>query len=283
VTAALELLRAAERLSALPPLSSAGGALPDVDQVVGAAESLRRLIIARLLGGAALTEVHATFASVAHVFEPQIERSLAFASMRERTAHEIVTQFLDSLPDIAMAIAADARAALDGDPAATCIDEVLVAYPGLIALAYHRLAHRLHRLGAMLIPRILAEHAHARTGIDIHPEARLGGSLFIDHGTGVVIGQTCRIGERVRIYQGVTLGARRFDTDAAGRPIDLPRHPIVEDDVVIYAGATVLGRITIGAGSIIGGNVWLVKSVPPGTRLVASPSRSDRFESGSGI
>ncbi|HEX8056979.1 MAG TPA: serine acetyltransferase, partial [Novosphingobium sp.] len=136
------------------------------------------------------------------------------------------------------------------------------------AVIHHRIAHELYLLGAPLVARIIAEIAHSRTGIDIHPGARIGESFFIDHGTGVVIGQTAIIGDRVRIYQAVTLGARSFRTDEQGKLVkDDPRHPIVEDDVTIYSGATILGRITIGKGSVIGGNVWLTRSVPPGSRV----------------
>jgi serine O-acetyltransferase len=178
----------------------------------------------------------------------------------------------------------DAQAAYDGDPAATDPTEAIFCYPGLLALTSHRIAHELHRLGVPLLPRIINEHAHSLTGIDIHPGAQLGTSLFIDHGTGVVIGETCVIGNRVRIYQGVTLGAKSFPLDDDGKPIKgVPRHPIVEDDVILYAGATVLGRVTIGRGSVIGGNVWLVRSVPPDSRISQSPVRDDGYVAGAGI
>jgi serine O-acetyltransferase len=157
-------------------------------------------------------------------------------------------------------------------------------YPGITAITHHRLAHELYQLGVPLIPRIISELAHAATGIDIHPGARIGGSFFIDHGTGVVIGETSVIGERVCLYQGVTLGAKSFPLDAQGKPIKgRPRHPVVEDDVIIYAGATILGRITIGRGSSIGGNVWLTRGVPPGSRITQALVRDDLFDGGSGI
>ncbi|RPJ73037.1 MAG: serine acetyltransferase, partial [Acidobacteria bacterium] len=145
-------------------------------------------------------------------------------------------------------------------------------------------AHELYRLVAPLLPRMITEHAHGVTGIDIHPGASIGESFFIDHGTGVVVGETCEIGRRVRLYQGVTLGARSFQLDADGKPVKgVPRHPIVEDEVVIYSGATVLGRITVGAGSIIGGNVWLTHSVPPGSRVSQGQVRQVRYSDGAGI
>ena len=186
----------------------------------------------------------------------------------DSTAGRIIARFAARLPDIRRMLDSDVEAAFAGDPAARSVDEVLLCYPGVIAIMHHRIAHELYLLGAPLVARILAEVAHSRTGIDIHPGARIGHSFFIDHGTGVVIGQTAIIGDRVRIYQAVTLGARSFRTDEAGNIIkDEPRHPIVEDDVTIYSGATILGRITVGQGSVIGGNVWLTHSIPAGSRV----------------
>jgi serine O-acetyltransferase len=181
-------------------------------------------------------------------------------------------------------LGSDVRAAYEGDPAATSQDEALFCYPGITAITHHRIAHELYRLGVPLIPRIISEIAHAETGIDIHPGAQIGARFFIDHGTGVVIGETCVIGERVRLYQGVTLGAKSFPTDAHGNPIKgTPRHPIVEDDVIIYAGATILGRITIGRGASIGGNVWLTQAVPAGSRVTQAQVKQESFEGGAGI
>nr|WP_301291039.1 serine O-acetyltransferase EpsC [Robbsia andropogonis] len=193
-------------------------------------------------------------------------------------AHDIVQTFASRLPDIRSRLDADVLAAFQGDPAAGSVDEVLLCYPGILAIIHHRLAHELFTLGLPLLARMLAERAHGETGVDIHPGARIGQGCFIDHGTGVVIGETAIIGERVRIYQAVTLGAKRFPRDAAGNlEKGLARHPIVEDDVVIYAGATILGRITIGRGAVIGGNVWLTQDVAPGshvTQAVASTAVS---------
>ena len=161
---------------------------------------------------------------------------------------------------------------------------MLVCYPGIAAIINHRLAHELYRLELPLIARMIAEIAHSKTGIDIHPGAHIGPSFFIDHGTGVVIGETTIIGERVRLYQAVTLGAKRFPTDENGMLIKgHARHPIVEDDVVIYAGATLLGRITIGKGSTIGGNVWLTRSVPPDSNISQAQVRQELFIHGAGI
>lgn len=202
----------------------------------------------------------------------------------EERAMRVTAQFVARLPEVRRRLATDVQAAYVGDPAATSPAETILCYPGILALTCHRLSHELRLLEVPLLPRIIAEHAHALTGIDIHPGAQIGDSCFIDHGTGVVVGETCEIGQRVRIYQGVTLGARSFPTDQNGHLVKgIPRHPIVEDDVVIYGGATVLGRITIGAGSVIGGNVWLTHSVPPGSHVSQGEVRQTRFTGGGGI
>jgi serine O-acetyltransferase len=189
------------------------------------------------------------------------------------TAMAITRRFLEALPEIRRALMLDVQAAFDGDPAAKSLAEIILAYPGLRAITIYRLAHALLRLGVGLMPRMMTEHAHQRTGIDIHPGARIGESFFIDHGTGVVIGETTDIGKNVKIYQGVTLGALSFPKDERGKVIrEGKRHPTIEDDVVIYAGATILGGTTvIGTGSIIGGNTWVTHSLPPGTRVVTNP------------
>lgn len=206
------------------------------------------------------------------------------ASTTAEPAQAIVQRFAARLPAVRELLDSDIAAAFEGDPAARSVDEILACYPGIIAIIYHRLAHELFRLGACLIARMIAEIAHSQTGIDIHPGAQIGGSFFIDHGTGVVIGETAVIGERVRLYQAVTLGAKRFPTDENGVLLKgHARHPIVEDGVVIYAGATILGRITIGAGSTIGGNVWLTQSVPPGSSVTQARMASERLEGGAGI
>ncbi|MET0365152.1 MAG: serine O-acetyltransferase EpsC, partial [Sphingobium sp.] len=171
------------------------------------------------------------------------------------------------LPAIRRLLDEDVEAAYAGDPAARSVDEVLLCYPCVTALIHHRIAHELYKLGAPLVARIIAEAGHSRTGIDIHPGAQIGESFFIDHGTGVVIGQTAIIGNRVRLYQAVTLGARSFREDEDGNLVNEPRHPIIEDNVTIYAGATILGRVIIGKCSVIGGNVWLTRSVPAGSRV----------------
>jgi len=191
----------------------------------------------------------------------------------EDAARTAAQAFAQSLPEIRRLLDTDVLAAFHGDPAARSVDEVLLCYPGVLALVYHRIAHRLYRLDLPLLARIVAELAHGLTGIDIHPGAQIGAGFFIDHGTGVVIGETAVIGQRVRLYQAVTLGAKSFPTDAQGHlQKGLPRHPVVEDDVVIYAGATVLGRVTLGRGAVIGGNVWLMHDVPPGGHVTQARS-----------
>ncbi len=192
------------------------------------------------------------------------------------SAAVINQEFATRLPRIRQLLDSDLLAAYEGDPAATSLDEILVCYPSMIAIIYHRIAHELHLLGAPLVARMIAEISHSATGIDIHPGATIGASFFIDHGTGVVIGETAVIGKHVRIYQAVTLGAKRFPKEADGSLVKgNARHPIVEDDVVIYAGATILGRITVGQGSTIGGNVWLTHSVPPHSLVSQSQAHSE--------
>jgi serine O-acetyltransferase len=184
-------------------------------------------------------------------------------------AHETALKFIQALPDLRTILATDIRAALEGDPAAKSFDEIISSYPGLFAITVYRMAHKLYELDVPLLPRMMTEHAHGLTGIDIHPGAEIGESFFIDHGTGVVVGETTEIGKRVRIYQGVTLGALSLPRDARNRFKNKKRHPTIEDDVIIYSNATLLGaEAVIGARSIIGGNVWLTESVPPDTKIL---------------
>ena len=218
----------------------------------------------------------------------QVRRGLQFSEQSEaharhssedaltEQAHNITREFAAGLPRIRALLVSDVQAAFAGDPAATSVAEIMLCYPGTIAILHYRLAHLLHQLGAPFIARLICDIAHSKTGVDIHPAAQIGASFFIDHGTGVVIGETAILGQGVRLYQHVTLGAKRFPADASGALIKgTPRHPIVEDDVVIYAGATILGRITIGAGSTIGGNVWLTQSVPANSSVSQAQMRND--------
>lgn len=178
-------------------------------------------------------------------------------------------QFIARLPHIRRLLATDVEAAYNGDPAATSYGEVISCYPAIKAISNYRIAHELRQLNVPLIPRIITEMAHSETGIDIHPGAQIGSHFTIDHGTGVVIGETCIIGNNVKLYQGVTLGAKSFPLDEEGKPIKgIPRHPILEDDVIIYSNATILGRITIGKGATVGGNIWVTQDVAPGDRIV---------------
>ena len=272
--------------------------LPSREAVLAVVEDLRAVLFPGYFGTSDLHDeslhyfVGATLARALGSLEEQVGRGIAFTERHEvstcahcgRAARTIVKSFLGWLPDIRRLCASDVEAAYEGDPALKSRDEAIFAYPGIFAVTSQRLAHALHELGVPLIPRIITEHAHTLTGIDIHPGARIGERFFIDHGTGVVIGETSIIGRNVRLYQGVTLGAKSFPLDEGGKPIKgIDRHPIVEDDVVVYAGATILGRVVIGKGSSIGGNVWLTASVPPGSRITQAESREMRFANGGGI
>lgn len=197
----------------------------------------------------------------------------------ENTSRQKAMQFLQTLPHIRKMLASDAQAAYEGDPAATSSGETIFCYPSILAMTHQRIAHELYRLGVPVIPRIITEMAHSCTGIDIHPGADIGEEFFIDHGTGVVIGETSVIGKGCRLYQGVTLGALSFPKDENGTLVKgIPRHPILEDNVTVYAGATILGRVTIGKGAIIGGNVWINHDVPSGERRIQSDATHSTTE-----
>lgn len=199
-------------------------------------------------------------------------------------AGKAVLSFIEYLPGIRQTMVSDVEAIFLGDPAAKSHGEIIFCYPAIRAITNYRIAHCLAELEVPLIPRYITEMAHGETGIDIHPDAVIGRHFAIDHGTGVVIGSTCIIGNHVKIYQGVTLGAKSFELDKLGNPVKgIPRHPIVEDNVVIYAGATILGRITIGKNSVIGGNVWITQDVPADSRIVQNRAKENTFSLGSGI
>lgn len=210
--------------------------------------------------------------SLYHQLTEQIHAGLCFADASEATradAAVIAAEFITRLPPLRKLLATDVVAAYEGDPAATSYGEVISCYPAIRAISNYRIAHELHLLGVPLIPRIITEMAHSETGIDIHPAATIGSYFTIDHGTGVVIGATCIIGNHVKLYQGVTLGAKSFPLDAQGNPIKgINRHPIIEDNVIVYSNSTILGRITIGRDAIIGGNVWVTEDVPSGARVL---------------
>lgn len=196
----------------------------------------------------------------------------------------IAIDFIGNLPEIRRKLVNDVQSMYLGDPAATSFGEVIFCYPAIRAITNYRVAHCLYELKVPLIPRYITEMAHSETGIDIHPRAQIGEYFTIDHGTGVVIGSTCIIGNHVKIFQGVTLGAKSFELDENGNPVKgVPRHPIVEDNVIIYAGATILGRITIGRNSIIGGNVWVTTDLPPNSKVAQKKHRDNNFLDGAGI
>jgi serine O-acetyltransferase len=194
---------------------------------------------------------------------------LLYAQLCRIIDKKTASSMIDYLPELKEQLEMDVEAAYNGDPAAESYDEIICCYPVIKAMINYRVAHKMLSLGISLIPRIITEKAHSETGIDIHPAASIGHHFTIDHGTGVVIGATCIIGNNVKLYQGVTLGAKSFPLDEKGNPIKgIPRHPIIEDDVIIYSNSTVLGRITIGRGSIIGGNLWVTKGTEPGEKLM---------------
>lgn len=221
--------------------------------------------------------------SIFHLLSEQIRLGICFTCgddaetciRCEEAARDMAGDFVRKLPEIRDLLDGDVLAAYEGDPAAKSVSETIFCYPSIRIMTNHRVAHALYRLSVPILPRIISEMAHSRTGIDIHPGASIGREFFIDHGTGVVIGETAVIGKRCTLYQGVTLGALSFPKDEGGNPIKgLPRHPVLEDNVTIYSGATILGRVTIGAGSIIGGNVWITKDIPPGSKIVQQQSTS---------
>lgn len=234
----------------------------------------------------------AQLASIQQRLHIEISKSFDYQPIPNQTPEKLLENFLKSLTDIRCMIQTDVEAAFHGDPAATSMEEVILAYPGIEAIAIQRLAHQLYKQGLPLIPRMMTEWAHTRTGIDIHPGAQIGTHFFIDHGTGVVIGETSIIGKQVRIYQGVTLGgksiAQRVQRDTQGQAPQLKRHPTIEDEVTIYSAATILGGDTvIGARSVVGGNVWLTHSVPPdsvvtfeaiGVQVRSRKKNSDDFQ-----
>lgn len=214
------------------------------------------------------------------LLQEQIYNGLCFevdkCGESKEQASRIAIDFINKIPHLKYLLSTDVKAILDGDPAAKSISEIIFCYPAVYAILHQRVAHELVNLGVPVLPRIITEMAHAQTGIDIHPGAQIGEYFSIDHGTGVVVGQTAVIGNHVRLYQGVTLGAKSFTLDEEGLPVDVPRHPIIEDYVTIYSNASILGRITIGKGSVIGGNIWLTHSVPPYSKVLQTRAVEDK-------
>lgn len=215
--------------------------------------------------------------------QPAPDNAPGSDSSAERFGREVARRLIDELPELRRRLGTDVRAVYDGDPAAASCEEVILCYPALVAMTHYRLAHALWELGVPILPRMITEMAHSATGIDIHPGATIGDSFSIDHGTGVVIGETCIIGNQVRLYQGVTLGAKSFKFDAAGNLLREPRHPILEDRVVVYSNSSILGRVRIGHDSVIGGNVWQTSDLPPHSRVVQGRASVSTFENGGGI
>jgi serine O-acetyltransferase len=287
VVAELRQLRAASQLSRY---RGAAPRLPSREAISELVGSLISALYPRHFGPPGLDArdvdafVARTVAKALPALQHEIELALALeqegardpANANRRSATEITRLFAAALPKVRAALDKDVRAAFANDPSAKSIDEVIFCFPGVAAIMRHGLAHELYRFGAPLLARIVAEIAHALAGVDIHPGAEIKEGFFIDHGPGVVIGETAVIGRNVRIYQAVTLGAKRFEVGGDGElRKSYPRHPIVEDDVVIYAGATILGGITIGRGSSIGGNVWLTETVPPGSRITQAKTQAN--------
>jgi len=273
--------------------------MPSVDALRECVELLRSIIFPGYFGVSEITPgtagyyMGAALDRVARILAEQVKYGYCFTCPKETSnecirceerASAVVDRFIGELPRIRHLLVSDVQAAFEGDPAAPNYGEVIFSYPSIRAMTNHRIAHALNRLEVDLIPRIISETAHSEVGIDIHPGAEIGERFFMDHGTGVVIGETSEIGNNVRIYQNTTLGAVSFPLDEHGNPIKgIKRHPIVEDDVIIYSNVTILGRVTIGRGSVIGGNVWLTRSVPPKSRIILETPKTANFENGSGI
>ena len=270
------------------------GAFPSIDSLREVISLVKSIIFPDFFNrrrNSCVTRVHYIGVGVDKLYSllrREIENGLRFDDSRsngdtEDIASKMAIDFIDSLPEIKRMLLTDVEAMFNNDPTVENFGEIILCYPVVHAMVHYRVAHSLLQLGIPVIPRIITELAHSDTGIDIHPGAQIGEYFSIDHGTGVVIGETCVIGKHVTLYQGVTLGAKNFSLDSNGRPVNIPRHPIIEDNVTIYSNATVLGRITIGRGSIVGGNIWLTYSVPPGSRILQRKAVATSFTDGLGI
>jgi serine O-acetyltransferase len=276
-----------------------GESMPSIEKLRITVEKIRQIVFPGYFGeinlktgtlpyymGVLIDEVYELmaeqiFSGLCFVCEEESERDL---DGKRAKAEKIAYDFVNGLAELRRVLITDVNAAYLGDPAANSVGEVIFCYPAIRAISSYRIAHCLFVLGVPLIPRIITEMAHSETGIDINPEAVIDESFTIDHGTGVVIGSTTIIGKNVKLFQGVTLGAKSFPLDENGNPVKgIPRHPIVEDNVVIYASATILGRITIGHDSVIGGNIWVTNDLPPYSRVVQNKTRNADFFNGGGI
>ena len=283
LTGAVEQLSEASSYTGLCHHHRQGQPLPSAEQLTQIVNLARAILFPGYFGNSSVIAQTMTYhigvnvEQLYHLLVNQIQAGLAFELPEDKDDAEtlceqarlLAAQFIGRLPEMRRTLATDVEAAYNGDPAATNYGEVICCYPAIRAISNYRIAHELLVLGVPLIPRIITEMAHSETGIDIHPGATIGHHFTIDHGTGVVIGETCIIGNNVKLYQGVTLGAKSFPLDENGNPIKgIARHPILEDDVIVYSNATILGRITIGQGATIGGNIWVTEDVPAGERIV---------------
>jgi len=272
--------------------------LPSVEQVKNIVSLVKRIIFPDYFNKRQCHETIRSYNIGVHMEEllqtltKQIAHGLQFgekgSSLTSRQqiydeARDLALQLIETLPEIKRLLYTDVQAMFDNDPAAVNYGEIIFSYPVSNAMTHYRIAHRLHELQVPVIPRIITELAHSETGIDIHPGARIGEYFAIDHGTGVVIGETCIIGNHVTLYQGVTLGSKSFKKDTDGNMLNIPRHPIIEDYVTIYSNASILGRITIGHHSVIGGNIWVTHDVAPNSRVQQSKAVETHFEGGLGI
>ena len=283
LTGAVEQLSEASSYTGLCHHHRQGQPLPSAEQLTQIVNLARAILFPGYFGNSSVNAQTMTYhigvnvEQLYHLLVNQIQAGLAFELPEDKDDAEtlceqarlLAAQFIGRLPEMRRTLATDVEAAYNGDPAATNYGEVICCYPAIRAISNYRIAHELLVLGVPLIPRIITEMAHSESGIDIHPGATIGHHFTIDHGTGVVIGETCIIGNNVKLYQGVTLGAKSFPLDENGNPIKgIARHPILEDDVIVYSNATILGRITIGQGATIGGNIWVTEDVPAGERIV---------------
>jgi len=266
-----------------------GGDLPSKQRIMEILNDIMTILFPNLLGDTSLKETNiwyflgSTMHSLHTRLEEEITKSLKYICIKEKEcptdickerAQKVAEDLLECLPEIKRLISADMQAAYEGDPAAKSLEEIILSYPCTYAIATYRVAHELYDKEVPIIPRMMSEYAHSLTGIDIHPGAKIGENFFIDHGTGVVIGETSEIGNNVRIYQGVTLGGRSLSSAEISKLRGKKRHPTIEDDVIIYSGATILGTKTvIGKGTIIGGNVWITSSIPPNTTVTIAPPK----------
>ncbi len=283
-------LSAGDNLSNICPSQWRGEPLPSQQAVKEIITLSRALIFPGFFGDSTVSRNNLLYFTGLRVEElyrllvSQIHAGLSMACCTEEAPEYDATRsaatgkaatFISRLPELRRMLDADVRATYYGDPAATSVQEVIYCYPGIKAICNYRIAHELVKLSVPVIPRMISESAHDETGVDIHPAATIGGSFTIDHGTGIVIGATAIVGDNVKIYQGVTLGARSFDLDEKGNPVKgVPRHPIIGNNVIIYSNATILGRITVGDNAVIGGNIWVTENVAPGERLIQAKANN---------